>query len=317
MLSNLRQSKEWARFLASQGWIVEEVGGTKAYIRKLPVYGSVIKIQRPPKVPPVEAIDKLAQKHRALFVKVEPLSTANYELSTSHGFIHDSSPNLPTKTIIIDLTKSEEELWQNLSQDARQSIRKAKSDQLLVISYRYGENKFAEALKEFHQLLKRTGRRQRFWTPSLDQLKTKLEYFGKNAVLFLAYSPMPDQPIAGRLRRPASPRGEASPLAGAFNLIHDRISYGCYAASSTKGREFHAPYLLIWEIIKKGKDSKLRALDLEGIYDPRYHKLTKSWQGFTVFKRKFGGKEEEYPPPLVKYYHPLVRLLFKVGSLFD
>ena len=128
---------------------------------------------------------------------------------------------------------------------------------------------------------------------------------------------MPDQPIAGRLRRPASPRGEASPLAGAFNLIHDRISYGCYAASSTKGREFHAPYLLIWEIIKKGKDSKLRALDLEGIYDPRYHKLTKSWQGFTVFKRKFGGKEKEYPPPLVKYYHPLVRLLFKVGSLFD
>lgn len=313
MLSYLRQSKEWADFLTSQGWVVEEIDGAKAYIRKLPFYGSVVKIQRPSVIPPTEAIDKIAQKHRALFVKLEPLSTINYQQLTVNNFEPDKNPNLPTKTIIIDLTKSEEELWRDLSQDARQSIRKAEGNQLLVISYQYGKDKFDEALKAFHQLLKRTGRRQRFWTPGLGQLKTKLECFGKNAVLFLAYPPSsrPGGTTEGQV-----PPVSDQPIAGALNLTHDGISYGCYAASSNRGREFHAPYLLIWEIVKRTKSLGLRALDLEGIYDPRYHKLTKRWQGFTVFKQKFGGREVEYPPPLIRYYHPVAKALFKFGSLF-
>lgn len=334
MAADLRQSKEWARFLASQGWEVEEVGRAKAYIRKLPIYGSVIKIQRPETIPSAEAIDKLARKHRALFVKLE-LGISNQQPATQEqlrGFELDKNPNLPTKTIVIDLTKSEEELWQGLSQDARQSIKKAQQRNLKIIT-KIGLRSQVEfgKLQEFHQLLTQTGRRQGFWTPSFNQLKTKLECFGENAVLFLAYPPSPlgklgategqvppmsDQPIAGRLRR-------ASPLAGAFNLIHSGISYGRLAASSDTGRKLHAPYLLMWEMIKFFKNPKshtlspIRYFDLEGIYDPRYHKLTKGWQGFTAFKRKFGGKEKEYPPPLIKYYHPLIRLLFRVGSLFD
>lgn len=302
MLSDLRQSKEWARFLASQGWEVEEVGGAKAYIRKLPVYGSVIKIQRPPVIPPVEAIDAIARKHRALFTKLEPLVISHKPLA---GFEPDPNPNLPTKTIVIDLTKSEKDLWQDLSQDARQSIKKATSYQLLAASYWHRDKEFEERLLEFHQLLRETGRRQNFWTPSFAQLKAKVEVFNKSALLFLAY--YPKQPNNQTTKQP---------VAGALTLIHDGVSYGHLAASSDTGRKLHAPYLLMWEMMRSHKrfaknGGPIKLFNLEGIYDPRYHRLTRSWQGLTLFKQKFGGEEVEYPLPLIKYYNPVLKLLFK------
>jgi len=107
MEQDLRQSDGWAEYLESQGWLVEKLGGTKVFIRKIPPFGAVAKIQRPAKIPVVAEIDRIARENHALFVKIEPLSTAsNFELLTNHGFVHDSSPNLATKTVILDLTKA-------------------------------------------------------------------------------------------------------------------------------------------------------------------------------------------------------------------
>src|SRR3989337_694177 len=100
MKQDLRQSDGWAEYLESQGWLVEKLGNTKVFIRKIPPFGAVAKIQRPVEIPTVAEIDRLAKKHRVLFVKIEPLSTVNnqqiarfgeaepsYELLTNHGFV--------------------------------------------------------------------------------------------------------------------------------------------------------------------------------------------------------------------------------------
>lgn len=295
---DLRQTDAWERYLRSQGWESEKLKAhkieVKAYIRKIPVIGSVIKIQRPKEIPPIEEIDKVARKYRALFVKLEPLTAYNYNLATKNGFEFDPFPNLPTKTIIIDLTKSEKELWKNLSQDARQSIKKANKNQLTISNYQIGDKEFDQALDQFTRLLTETGQRQRFWTPSFMQLKAKAEIFGKDAVLFLVYSK------------------SHTPIAGALILMHD----GTHSTSSKEGQRLYASYFLHWEMIRYlQKHKKVTHQDLSGIYDPRFHKATKRWQGFTVFKRKFGGREIEYPKPLIKYYNPLFRLLFKFSRI--
>jgi len=300
---DLRQSDGWAEYLESQGWLVEKLGNTKVFVRKIPPFGAVAKIQRPAEIPTVAEIDRIARKHHVLFVKIEPLSTVNnhqiarfveaepsYELLTNHGFVRDSSPNLATKTVIIDLTKSEDELWRDLSQDARQSVRKAQSNHLQAVGFKLGEPGFDKALVEFHQLLKETGRRGKFWTPSFDQLRKKAEIFGPDAALFLAYSK------------------SHTPLAGTFVLLDD----GTHSASSQEGQDLYASYFLLWETIKGLKAQKVTRLDLAGIYDPRFYRATQSWQGFTAFKRKFGGKEVEYPRPLIKYYHSLVKFIFGI-----
>lgn len=124
---DLRQSNEWSKYIRELGWRVEETKKTKIFIRKLPLIGSVGKIQRPPVIPPIEKIDRIAKKHRALFVKLEP--GLNEELGMKNeGFEEDSWTLLPTRTIHIDLTPSEEEIFANFSKDARYSVRKARRD---------------------------------------------------------------------------------------------------------------------------------------------------------------------------------------------
>ena len=319
---DLHQSDRWASYLSSQGWKVEEVQGKnqkakiKIYIRKIPLIGSVIKIQRPAEIPPVEEIDQIAHKHRALFVKIEPLAEASgpYQRLTEGGFTPDPTPNLPTKTIIIDLTKTEKELWKDLSQDARQSVHRTQgrpagggasflaqleSNKLVVTSSQGNNKDFEEKLKKFQPLLKETGRRQRFWVLSYEQLKSKAEAFGKDAILFLAHS-----------------KSEA-PLAGGLFLVSEETAFYHHAASSPEGRERHAPYLLLWEALKWLKHSKIPHrspilyLDLEGIGDERFPR-TRDWEKFTVFKGKWGGKEVEFPPPLIKYYSSLLKPIFKL-----
>lgn len=306
MATDLRQAEGWSRYLSNQGWRITEVKGKKSkckiYTRRIPLIGSVIKIQRPTEVPPVKEIDQIAKNRRALFVKFEPLLTTNYQLLTKHGFKSDPNPNLPTKTTIVDLTKGEKELWKDLSQDARQSIKKAIIYKIQVTSYRWGEDGFEQALTNFHQLLRKTGQRQHFLTPKSEQLKAKTKAFGKNAVLFLAYTP----------KQPEN-QTTKQPIAGALFLISDTTAYYHYAASSLKGQELYAPYFLMWEAIKSFK-LPINSLDLEGVHDSRYPKATKRWKGFTTFKRKFGGTELEHPKPLIKYYNPTIRLLFKLAG---
>lgn len=300
-MADLHQSKEWADFLTSQSWIVEDLDGAKAYIRKLPLYGSVIKIQRPQIVPPIKTIDKTAQKYHALFVKLEPDVSNKQQRLSSEGFELDKAPNLPTKTLVLELSKSKKELWKALSRDTRRDIEEAKNHQISITWYQAGDKNFGQALNDFSQLHSETGHRQGFWTPNFRQLKTKTEVFGKNAILFLAYP----KPYPSNLK----------PLAGALILIHDATAYYHHTATSTAGRMLRATYLMMWRIIQKTKDLELKTLDLGSIYDTRYHRATKSWQKFSIFKKKWRGREVEYPPPLIKYYHPAVKLILGLDSL--
>lgn len=291
---DLHQSEAWADFLTSQGWIIEGLNGAKAYIRKFPFYKAAIKIQRPQTIPPIGKIDKIAKNYRALFVKLEPDVNGKKQGLGYKGFELDKTPSLPTKTLVLGLSRSKEELWRSFSSDTRHDIKAAKNYQLSSSSYKTKDKGFDRALDDFSQLQLETGRRQGIWTPNLTQLKAKFGAFKENSDLFLIH------------RRP-----HKHPLAGAVILIHGKTAYYHHTATSIEGRKLNASYLLMWEIIKRVKDLKLKNLDLESIYDARYHKATKGWQKFSVFKKKWRGHEVEYPPPLIKFYNPVIRFLFR------
>jgi len=44
---DIRQTKQYARYLLAQGWKVEKINNTYAYIKYIPIVGDIIKIQRP------------------------------------------------------------------------------------------------------------------------------------------------------------------------------------------------------------------------------------------------------------------------------
>jgi len=168
---DLRQSQEYAKYLKSIGWLVEKINEDYIYIRRMPLTPlSILKVQRPQKIP-FKKINQLAKKHRAVAVYLEPLVTSHplrrnlakrASQVTKYGYRLHKSPYLPTKTISIDLTQSEEKILAQMKKDARYAIRKAKKKTVQLIK--------VKDLTKFHRAWKKSVDWRRY-VPSLKSLQ--------------------------------------------------------------------------------------------------------------------------------------------------
>lgn len=256
------------------GWIVERVNNCQVFIRQFPIFGSLIKIQRPALPIPFKKIEKIAKKYRAFRIVIEPGLKLKRKFR-EFGYKKSNSPYLPPKTIHIDLTFSEKKIFKNFKESKRRGIKKAVKNGVLV--------KQSRDIESFIKL------KSRQFFPLGFLIKKEIKalwqtFYPKNVCLLLAYK-----------------NKKISPLAGILLLFHQKTSYYWLAVSTKIGKKLFAPSLLVWEAIKLSKKRGCRIFDFEGIYDPRFPQATKSWRGFTRFKKGFGGKEVEYPGCFVKY----------------
>ena len=274
-MQDIRQSQMYGNAVQRMGWVVEEVDGIKIFIKKFPLIGSVIKIQRPDRLPPVKLLDELARKYRARSVSIESSVTTNYLNPTKSNFRITNNPYLPTKTIRIDVTGNEEKIFQRFTEAKRRAVRKAVKNGVTV--------KQSKDINEFIKLKSKD-----FWPIHFlmtKDVRTLWQSFQpKNIVTLNAYS--------GNIL-----------LASILLLFFDGASYYWMAASTSEGKKLFAPTLLVWEALKLAKEKKCKVFDFEGVYDDRFHNATKKWKGFTKFKEGFGGKEVIFPEPLIKHYH--------------
>lgn len=266
-MKDIRQSPQYANYLSRVGWTVERVGGVNYFIRKLPLIGSIIKIQRPDLLD-IRTARRLGNKYRAFQIIVEPASARQLDSLITHGFKQAKSPFLPSKTLCLDLTKTKEKLFAGLKKDCRQALKKT-TYSLLSTSY---------SPEEFRVSWKKTVGWKRY-APSLSHLIALKESFGDNC-LFLLYK-----------------------NSGAIFLVADGIGYYWQAFTDAEGRKLKAQYKIVWGGIIWAKRKGAKVFDFEGIYDPRFP--NKSWLGFTHFKKSFGGYEVEYPGAFVKLRLPL------------
>jgi len=259
-MTDLHQTSKYACYLQSQNWLVKKIGDTFIFIRKIPLTPfSIIKIQRPEKIP-LATISQLAKKYRAITTYLEPLTVKQAALAFQHGFRLKKSAFLPTKTIELDLTQSEEKILKQMKKDARYALRRVPLPIHQVTN-----------LAAFHHMWKKTTGWQR-WAPSLKSLKNLKKSFGNNALFLAAGNPI---------------------IAGTIILITNQKVYYYQAFTSKAGRHSLAQYHLVWQAIKIAKKRSCKVFDFEGIYDERFP--NKSWLGFSHFKKSFGGKEIEYP----------------------
>ena len=288
---DIRQSKFWQIYLEKLGWKIINMGGTRVYVRKI-LFGSVIKI--PKANPPINfnEIEKIAKKEKSFFVKIEPnVTVENKNLGKtlkSKDFTEDSWSLQPTKTLEINLVPTEEELLKNMEKDTRYSIRRSQREGVVVEK--------SQDIETFVSLHVQTSKRQRFWVSTRDSKSLWNSLPEENKTILFAKK-----------------NGEI--LAGAFLIFYNEKAYYYQAGSTAKKRELLAPYLVVWESIKLAKEKGCEKFDFEGIEDKRI-KVTKKWKGFTHFKRGFGGYEIEYLGSFVKYYNPVVKLIFSFNRFF-
>src|SRR3989344_2618719 len=122
----IRQTPQYANHLKKTGWIVEKHAEINYFIKKFPLIGSAIKIQRPEEIRTAQTI-KLSKKYRAFQIIYEPKNTLDAKYLLSCGYKLSKSPYLPTKTLHLDLTQSEETLLKQMQKDARYSIGKTEN----------------------------------------------------------------------------------------------------------------------------------------------------------------------------------------------
>lgn len=294
MTKDVHQSDKYGQYMRKIGWIVEKVDGCQIFIRQFSPIGSFIKIQRPNFSIPFKKIEKIAKDYRGFKIVIElslnkqsngratHLSGRQIEQFRKFGYKKTNSPYLPTKTIHIDLSQPEKEILAQMKKKTRYCLRRAQKSGLTVKKSKDIESFIHLKLRHFFPfsfLIKK-------------EIKTLWQiFYPKNAVILEAKRHN-DAYHCDRI------------LGGVLLLFHQGISHYWLAASTKRGKKLFAPTLLVWEAVKLSKKRGCKIFDFEGIYDQRFQKATKSWQGFTRFKRGFGGQEIEYPGCFIKFRFP-------------
>jgi hypothetical protein len=266
---DIRQTVQYANYLSKIGWGVERVGEINYFIKKFPLVGSILKVQRPEEIR-INKIRELSKKYRAFQIIIEPKTDFDAKFILSLSFKLSKSPYLPTKTLILELVRSEKELLKGMKKDARRVVGGYVTPDIAF--YKYEK---LNTMGCFHEVWRGAVGIKKY-VPPLSHLQSLKKSFKDNA-LFLIYKD-----------------------AGAIFLIADEIAYYWQAFNGKIARKNLYQYKIIWEGILWAQKNGAKIFDFEGIYDERFP--NKSWLGFTHFKKSFGGYELKYPGTFVKWF---------------
>ena len=95
---DLRQTKNYARYMELLGWDVEKILSVYIYIKKIPLFGSVIKVQRPHEYFPIRAIIHLAKEKKGRVAYIEPANSEFVGYFKSQFFHSSQLPAISAKS---------------------------------------------------------------------------------------------------------------------------------------------------------------------------------------------------------------------------
>jgi len=208
-----------------------------------------------------EEIEKIAKEEGIMFLRLEPIF--NFKLLTLNFQLSETIDVQPSQTLILDLTKPEEEILQAMHQKTRYNIRLAEKRGVKIMEAS------AERFEEFWQLLVTTGDRDEFNPHGRSYYQAMLKM--DNSFVKLLFAEYQGQPLAGNL----------------VVFFGDTATY-IHGGSANERREMMAPYALQWHNIKLAKQLGYKYYDFHGIDESK-------WPGVTRFKMGFGGQVVRYP----------------------
>lgn len=291
---DIRQANQWAESLKLYGWkSFKTTAGINVFIMNT-FLGGFAKLQKPAPFDKqgLKEIEAICKKNHALFLKVEPSLGQDIKLLEDSRYKVSREILSPTKTIYIDLLKTEADLWQDISESGQYSIHRAQREGAKVEFFRHPTE---EKLTEFYEIHRQTTQAKHFSLKSYADLKSRVDSFGDESFLVMVYD------SNGKL------------AAGKFYLGYLGNIWYVYGGTANWARvKNKAGYELMWQSILYFKSLGYKVLDLEGVYDPRFPRYLTIWGGFSHFKEKFGGVVVEFPMPRIKYFSPVMRAIDKV-----
>ncbi len=270
----IQQSALYASYIRSLGWKVEKLNGCYIFIKPFPIIGGLAKIQRVTRLPTLSKLLPVLRKYGVRTLAIEPDSRMKKGAFTkwcrtaAHSIRLNRDPFIPTKTIRVDVTATENEMFSRLSEAKRRAVRRAQKNGVTVTV-----NNDIDTL--IHLKSRSAGFLGFITTAGAKKLWYALPQTHKAVLLA---------------------RGPDGDLIGGIMLIAwNHISYYWIAGALPRGKKLFAPTLLVWEALKASKKLRCKALDFVGVWDERLPKENLLWKGFTKFKEGFGGYTLYYP----------------------
>jgi len=235
----------------------------------------------------VAYLKKIAHEEKSIFIKIEPLDDKVMEVIHEFGFKKSSKKIQPQRSVVVDLSKSEDELLSSMHHKTRYNIRVGEKKGLLL--------REKNDLDSFWKLLRNTAKNDNFSTHDKSYYEKLLNTPEFNIkTVFVEHDARPLDNVRDKL------------MAGAILLTFEDTVYYLHGAMDREYKSWMAPYLMHWEIIKLAKEQGYHYYDFWGID-------AKHWPGVTRFKLGFGGQQIEHPGSFDLPVSKIWYLIYKVA----
>jgi len=281
--AHLLQTYAWGELKAAFGWQVLRVESGQAaaqiLLRRLPLGLRLAYVPRGPIgawLPELlPELDAACRSLGAFALTIEPDApddaAAALELGY-HGFRPSRQPIQPRRTLLVDLSGSEDEMLGRMHQKTRYNLRLAAKKDVTVEAW--------SDLEAFGQMMQHTASRDGFGAHHPTYYARAHELFHPLGAceLFVA-------------------RHAGQPLAALMAFAYGQRAWYLYGASSDLERQRMPAYLLQWEAMRWARSRGCTSYDLWGVPDTELSELERDFAGRSDglwgvyrFKRGFGGE---------------------------
>ena len=287
------QSYEWGEFRIATGIkvirrIVTENGkvidGFSLTIHPVPkthfTIGYLPKGTMPSKKILLE-LKKIGKENKCIFIQLEPNivnSTDAQKSMLGLGLKSSAHPLFTKYTFVLDLTPSEDTLFQKLHSKTRYNIKIAQRHGVAI-----AEKETPEAFATYLDLTGQTTKRQNFYAHTPAYHTTQWESLTHTATP--PFSSLSSHLLLANYNKKT--------LAAWILFVFKDTLYYPYGASSSEHRETMSSNLIMWEAIRFGKKLGLKKFDMWGALGPDPDP-TDSWFGFHRFKQGYKPDHVEF-----------------------
>lgn len=281
MSRHVVQSPEWGKFKSSYGTTAVQVGDIQYTKHHIPMTDKYFAYC--PKVDP--NLINFSKLHKSLIEN--NCISANFDVPNVIKGTHDAEHALDIfhknkcvkaprdqfakSNIILDLTKSDEQLLSSMHSKHRYNLRYAQRNSVVV--------REAETQKDFdifYEMFNDTAIRQKYYVRPKGYYQKIWDLFRPSNMAHI---------LIGEY--------QGVPLAGWMLFVYENILYYPYGGSSEKHKNLFGSTLVAWEAMRLGKRLNCHTFDMWGAGDD-VNDTSDPWWGFTNFKIKFGGNYVKY-----------------------
>jgi serine/alanine adding enzyme len=295
-----------------------QLGLSAAYVPRGPLFGD----SRAANALLLAALDRLARRNRAVFLRLEPnILEDDPQAGDLHSTLliegfRPASPLQPQTSLHLDLSPAPEQLLASMSKGHRADIRRAAREGVVV---RHGQG--AADLAVFYAIMEQTGARADFAVHSHAYYQMAWELFQSN----MAFSAT--QQAAANASQLFLAEQNGATLAACMIFAWAGTGLYLYGGSIEAGLKSGANHALQWQAIQWARTHGCRLYDFWGVPDQfglaalaadaaeraQLEEQAKSdpMYGVFRFKKGFGGQVARYLPAYDRAYMPPLYALWQ------